>query len=284
MLWLNKHARTRGRLSQYIDATLSPPETAALEAHLATCEDCRHALDDLRSTVSAVRDLPQVETPRSFSLTPQMLERRSAAPTPSAPRFAVGMRMASAAVAVVLAVVVIGDLSNAGGNGKGREDAGLESGAESRNTMEFDAGSDMEEADAAAPAATTAGEQDDARAADEPAPTAASPPVEMLSSACPTAGDQTATGGAAPTPTATGAAICEEKSMADVEDTGAAATDTDLADVGSEAEADGEAAALVADDDGVSTLRILEIVLAGALMALLAAVAVDFASRRGRVA
>jgi hypothetical protein len=305
MFWLNKHARHRNNLSPYVDGHLKPLETAALEAHLAACEPCRHELEGLRATVAAVRDLPQLETPRSFAVTPQMLERRRAvARLPSTPPFAIGMRMASAAIAVVLAVVVIGDVSE-GGNGVGGDGARLESASESRDTTELAAGADAEQAndepDAAAPAATGIGEQYDARATDEVAP---STPAENLSAACPAFGDQMAADAGAsaatpapnatpqPAPSATvdsnfgsggagagpATGICDEKSIAANQDSGSASPPAAITDD----EAPDAAALSAGDDDSISTLRVIEIVLAGSLIVLVAGVAADFALRRRR--
>lgn len=40
------------RLSEYLDGELSPPERAAVDAHLLQCGVCRSTLDDLRAVVS----------------------------------------------------------------------------------------------------------------------------------------------------------------------------------------------------------------------------------------
>ena len=315
MLWLSKHARHRNNLSPYVDGRLAPVDTAALEAHLGACQPCRYELEDLRATVAAARELPQLETPRSFAVTPQMLERRRAIDlAPSASPLALGMRIASAALAVVLAVVVIGDFSE-GGNGIGDGGVGLESASESRDTTELAAGVGSKQAsdepDPAAPAPTGIGEQYDARATDEDAPSTPAMPTQSASAACPAVGDQMAAGAGAsaatPAPNATrqlapsatansnlnsggaGAAgpatgICDEKSIAGNEDstsaTPAAAEAPTVAITDDDAP---DAAALSArDDDGISTLRVIEIVLAGSLIVLLVGVAADLSLRRRR--
>lgn len=317
MLWLSKHARHRNDLSPYVDGRLTRGETAALEAHLAICETCRRQLEELRATVAAVRDLPQLETPRSFALTPQMLERRRAvAPAPSTPPLAIGMRVASAAIAVVLAVVVIGDLSE-GGNGAGGDGARLESASKSRDTMEFAAGTDAEQAsdepDAAAPAATGIGQQYDARATDEDAPSTPAMPAQSASAACPAVGDQMAVGGGAsaatsapnatpqPAPPSTAGSgpdsekagaiggapgACDGTSMAANQDSTAAppAAAEGQADAINQNDTPEAAASSAENDGGFSTLRVIEVVLAGALIVLLAAVAADLVLRRRRSA
>ena len=45
------------RLSEYLDAELDNEERVALEAHLATCGDCRATLEDLRRVVGRARAL-----------------------------------------------------------------------------------------------------------------------------------------------------------------------------------------------------------------------------------
>jgi len=50
----------------------------AIETHLDDCPVCQATLDDLRAIVLALSALPQVATPRSFALTPEMV----AAPKP----------------------------------------------------------------------------------------------------------------------------------------------------------------------------------------------------------
>ncbi len=115
MLWFDRHRRLRDQLSAYIDGELDDAASVRLEAHLVGCESCRADLDELRATVDALRELPQAEAPRSFALAPE----RVAGPRPAAvatPPLAVGLRLATAAVAAALAVVVIVDVGDFGGN------------------------------------------------------------------------------------------------------------------------------------------------------------------------
>jgi len=52
------------RLSEYVDGDLAGAERTAFEAHLATCDTCAEALDDLRAVVSrahALEDAPPAE-------------------------------------------------------------------------------------------------------------------------------------------------------------------------------------------------------------------------------
>lgn len=56
------------QISAYVDKELAPNELAICDAHLATCEECRALLAELRLTSVLTRQLPQVEVPRSFVL------------------------------------------------------------------------------------------------------------------------------------------------------------------------------------------------------------------------
>jgi anti-sigma factor RsiW len=113
----------RGDISAHADGELAPDRLSALEAHLTGCAPCRTELGELLAVRSALHDLPQVTAPRSFTLTPAMAEREPAPVTwRTTPSF-VAMRVAGAGFAAVLAVVVMLD---AGGlvddSGGGRSD------------------------------------------------------------------------------------------------------------------------------------------------------------------
>ncbi len=116
MLWFDRHRRLRDRLSAYIDGELDPPAAQRLESHLAECERCRLELEQLRATVSGLQDLPELEPPRTFTLSPE----RVAAPRPrlpAAPPLAFGARIAAAGLAAALAAVLVVDLGDIGGHG-----------------------------------------------------------------------------------------------------------------------------------------------------------------------
>jgi putative zinc finger protein len=51
-------------LSASIDDRLAPNDAAAVQAHLETCQACRERLEDLRSVVGLLRQLPLLEPPR----------------------------------------------------------------------------------------------------------------------------------------------------------------------------------------------------------------------------
>lgn len=98
------------RLSAYIDNQLTPAERAALELRLTAEPELREMLRDLGLTVRALRALPAVTPPRSFALTPAQAgaARQRSARSPWFP----ALRLATALSALVLAVVVAGDLGS----------------------------------------------------------------------------------------------------------------------------------------------------------------------------
>lgn len=71
-------------LSAYIDDALTDTERADLKARLQQEPALQRELDELRVVVQALRDLPPVKAPRSFTLTPQMV---APPPAPKAATF-----------------------------------------------------------------------------------------------------------------------------------------------------------------------------------------------------
>jgi hypothetical protein len=298
MLWLSKHTRIRNDLSVYIDGQLSQNARTAVEKHLAACEACARELEELRATISAVGALPEADAPRSFAVTPEVLERRISRPAPETPPVAIGMRLAGAAVAVALAVVVVGDLGVGGdGDGGGTASSGGAVGADRSSNLESAGDADESAEMAGAAAATTLPEEGDG--ADS---FASSPPGAAQQggiAACPAAADVTGgtSGGAGsgvggvggpaaspvppaePTPTPTldpaTLAMCDEIAAAQK-----TATDPAVVHVDGPFEAASGSEAAASEEGGVSAVTILEIVLAGALVALLIAIGAELLSRR----
>lgn len=117
LIWFNRHRRYRDDLSAYIDGELPPERTADSEAHLKVCQGCRRELEGLRATALALRDLPPAAVPRSFALTPEQAGHRAdRRPASGLPALTAGLRLASAGLAVALAVVVVIDLAGGGGD------------------------------------------------------------------------------------------------------------------------------------------------------------------------
>jgi anti-sigma factor RsiW len=94
------------RLSAYLDNQLSPAEKARLEARLEREPELKTALGDLRMTVRALRALPTVKPPRSFTLSPAQA-RTLAAPRRAFP----ALRLATALAAFAFVIAVVGDFA-----------------------------------------------------------------------------------------------------------------------------------------------------------------------------
>ncbi len=115
MPWLNRHQRLRDQLSPYLDGELAPRPREALERHLASCEPCRRELTGLRAAARALADLPEVDVPRSFTLTPEQV--RPPAPRPLLPRPPLAAPLLAGALAFALAALLVVDLGDIGGGG-----------------------------------------------------------------------------------------------------------------------------------------------------------------------
>ncbi len=128
MFWFNRHRRRRDQLSAYIDGELDASAAERLERHLAECGRCRQEMEQLRATVAALQELPAVEPPRSFTLSPERVAPRP--PMPVASPLAFGARIAAAGVGAALAVVLVVDLGDFAGDGTQREAPSIEMAAE----------------------------------------------------------------------------------------------------------------------------------------------------------
>lgn len=120
MIFFNRHRRARINFSRYIDGDLSAEEANRVEAHLETCESCRLELNGMRAAIDALRSLPAAEPPRSFALTPEMVQAPRPAPgfRPS-PGLINGLRLATAGAAAALAIVFVIDVSDTTTGGDG---------------------------------------------------------------------------------------------------------------------------------------------------------------------
>jgi len=308
MLWLNKHARDRRNLSPYIDGRLTASEATALETHLASCEACRRELDELRAAVSVLHDMPQADPPRSFALTPQLLERKTADAARPLPALGLGMRLVGAGVAVAFAIVLVGDLT-LGDNGGASQEAATEA----RVAEESDLARNGEKYSAEGreqQGATPLVPQADAGATACPlaAPTPAAGNGASGGAAGPASGGGASGGrGSGETPSATAApqpapspspteapatapevaAICGDASGGFVAPVAPApaspgAADTRLGAGGNEATI--PAASESNGFGGISTLRVVEIALGATLITILAGVVLESALRRRRTA
>jgi len=98
-------ARMDELLSAYLDGELSPGERARLEARLEADPALRERLEGLRQTVALVRDLPRVQPPRNFLLTPSMVA--SPRPRPAPRRWLAPALTFATAVSGLLCVIVL---------------------------------------------------------------------------------------------------------------------------------------------------------------------------------
>jgi hypothetical protein len=115
MFMFDRHRRLRDQLSAYVDGALDPKAARRVEAHLGECARCWAELEQLRSTVAALQELPEAQVPRPFTLSPERAAVRRPA-VPAAP-LAFGARIAAAGVAAALAAVLVVDLGDLGGDG-----------------------------------------------------------------------------------------------------------------------------------------------------------------------
>ena len=103
---IGRHRMLRTLLSSYIDGEVSAPEATRLEKHLSECEECRRELETLTATVHLLRELPELEPPRSFA--PESV----AAPPEVARGYVWVPRLATSLAAGLLVVVLLlGDVS-----------------------------------------------------------------------------------------------------------------------------------------------------------------------------
>lgn len=110
--WLRGHRKVRESLSAYLDGELSPAQARAVESHLERCRACREELEGLRMVARALRSLPQADPSRSFALGPEAVDLAER-PSPLW-RLDVGLRLATAGLAVALAIVLVADLRGGG--------------------------------------------------------------------------------------------------------------------------------------------------------------------------
>lgn len=68
MVQHNNEHLTIAQLSAYIDQELPSAELARCNAHIQSCQQCHAMLTDLQLTTMLLRNIPQVEVPRSFTL------------------------------------------------------------------------------------------------------------------------------------------------------------------------------------------------------------------------
>jgi hypothetical protein len=242
----SRHQRLRENLSAYIDGELSPRETANVEGHLEGCGACRETLEALRLASTSLNALQAEEVPRSFRLTPDVVAAPRPAPA-QLPAVNTGFRIAAAGLAVALAAVMIVDR------------AAIDSGDESASTQQETSADEAPETAAGGIATEemfdTGGEE---AAGGAPAPVEMEPQATIGTSDLATEERQGATE-ASPVP------ALPDDSDASGADAGVAPAQSD-------------------ENDGSSTVLLIEVLLAVLLALAVGGVAVLwFAERRRRV-
>lgn len=171
-------------LSAYLDGDVEDEQTLErIDAHLAQCRECRAALGELRALVQLLGDLPEPAAPRSFALTPEMVQPANVVPGPWFVRFQPALRWATAAAAALLVLVLGADLLL-------HQSGGQEAASEVHIMMtEDEAGGGATAGSAATDAATEPAEAGAAATADasSPVPEAAVPPAQGAAPASPEA-------------------------------------------------------------------------------------------------
>jgi anti-sigma factor RsiW len=107
------HHITHELLSSYLDGQVRPRERGQVERHLRACAACNRELELLRYTTGLLKVTPPVSVPRAFTLSEADVGR-----TPSRDRrrrLSFYLQGATALVAAMLVVVVVGDVLTAPG-------------------------------------------------------------------------------------------------------------------------------------------------------------------------
>ncbi|MGE3077212.1 MAG: anti-sigma factor [Dehalococcoidia bacterium] len=104
--FLNRHSWYSGRADAYADGELSPAERARFEAHLIECATCQSSVAAASELRNLVEGLPEVEPPRSFFITPQMLTEAPAQVRSMSTPVYLGLARAGAALSVAAFAVV----------------------------------------------------------------------------------------------------------------------------------------------------------------------------------
>ncbi len=103
----HRHVKTE-TLSDYLDGQLSPSAQRRVANHLESCAQCQRELQELRSTISYLRELPQQVPTRSFTFTapPSRVFTTSPSPTMWVPAWAYAGAASLAGLALALLVLV----------------------------------------------------------------------------------------------------------------------------------------------------------------------------------
>ena len=121
--WKNRRrAKIRELLSSYIDGEVSASEARRVEELLASSDEYGAELESLRQTTMLLRQMPQLEPPRSYALNPADVEEATPRRRfPSFESFTGGLATAGAAALVVVLVVGVVFLARLGFTGLAAE-------------------------------------------------------------------------------------------------------------------------------------------------------------------
>lgn len=119
MLWFKSHRRFQEQLSAYIDGELPEKDALALDAHVESCDACAREFEELRLASAALQELPDVEAPRSFKLSPADVARPAA---PAVHSLNSGLRLTGAGLAAALAILLVLDTGGIVGGGRSARD------------------------------------------------------------------------------------------------------------------------------------------------------------------
>ncbi|MGB2695852.1 MAG: zf-HC2 domain-containing protein [Dehalococcoidia bacterium] len=116
MFW-RRHPVSDEQLSAYLDEQLVAAAGARVQAHVESCASCRQTLDELRAMRSALRSLPSVAAPRSYTLREADVQT-PAYVQPGWPSRTMPALSGLTAAALVAFVVLVGvDISDQGSGG-----------------------------------------------------------------------------------------------------------------------------------------------------------------------
>ena len=108
---MNTGPHPRAQLSAYLDGALSPAERAAVDAHLASCDDCRARLGELRATARLIASLPSPVPSR------RLVPRIAAAPAWLAPLRTLSTLASGVAVFLFIASALLANIGTLAGSG-----------------------------------------------------------------------------------------------------------------------------------------------------------------------
>jgi anti-sigma factor RsiW len=84
---MSESDRFLDRLNDYLEGSLDHGERRQMESHLASCQDCRRALEELREITRLARELPAPEPPERIwsSISASLRERSGTGPAAAEP-------------------------------------------------------------------------------------------------------------------------------------------------------------------------------------------------------